>query len=116
MDDKNLESLYSEKPGETRKEWLNKFYRDLEIEEQAGLLISLFMLAKKLVYVCNTFAYDIPGEIRVKMHQLVEEKQPEGSMIIDINRMDSKWIFSKIWQRYYYKKGGYYSLPPLINH
>ena len=115
LDSKDLESLYSEKPGETRKEWLNKFYRELEIEEKAGLLISLFMLIKMQVYVCNTFAYDIPGEIRLKMYSLVEEKQPEGSMIIDINRMDSKWMYSKIWQRYYYKKGGYYSLPPLIN-
>lgn len=114
-DDKDLESLYNETPGETRKEWLNKFYRELEIDEKAGLLISLFMLAKKRVYVCNTFAYDIPGEIRLKMYSLVEEKQPAGSMIIDINRMDSKWMFSKIWQRYFYKKGGYYSLPPLIN-
>lgn len=115
LDDKDLESLYSENPGETRKKWLNKFYRKLDIEEQAGLLISLFMLAKARVYVCNTFAYDIPGEIRLKIYKLVGEKQPAGSMIIDINRMDSKWMFSKIWQRYYYKKGGYYSLPPLIN-
>lgn len=115
LDHKELESLYREKAGETRKEWLNKFYRELDIEEKAGLLISLFMLAKKQVYVCNTFAYDIPGEIRLKMYSLVEEKQPAGSMIIDINRMDSKWMYSKIWQRYFYKKGGYYSLPPLIN-
>jgi hypothetical protein len=115
LDDKDLQSLYNEKPGKTRKKWLNKFYRELDIEEKAALLISLFMLTKMQVYVCNTFAYDIPGEIRLKMYSLVEEKQPEGSMIIDINRMDSKWMYSKIWQRYYYKNGEYYSLPALIN-
>ncbi|UCH92403.1 MAG: hypothetical protein JSV88_19190 [Candidatus Aminicenantes bacterium] len=115
LDNKNLESLYSEKPGETRKQWLNQFYRELEIGEKASLLISLFMLAKKQVYVSNTFAHDIPGEIRLNLYRLVEEKLAAGSMIIDINRMDSKWMFSKLWQRYYYKKGGYYSLPPLIN-
>jgi hypothetical protein len=115
LDDKDLELLYTEVPEETRKEWLNKFYRELEIEKQAVLLISLFMLAKKQVYLCNTFAYYIPGEIRANLYLLMEKIQPAGTMIIDINRMDSKWMFSKLWQRYYYKKEGYFSLPPLKN-
>ncbi len=115
LDDEDLESLYIEKPVETRKKWLNKFYHELEIEEQYVLLISLFMLAKKQVYLCNNFAYYIPEDIRLKLYRLMDKIQPAGTMIIDINQIDGKWMFSKLWQRYYYKKEGYFSQPTLKN-
>jgi hypothetical protein len=115
LDDEDLESLYIEKPVETRKKWLNKFFHELEIEEQYVLLISLFMLAKKPVYLCNNFAYYIPEDIRLKLYRLMEKIQPAGTMIIDINQIDGKWMFSKLWQRYYYKKEGYFSQPTLKN-
>ncbi len=115
LDDEDLESLYIEKPVETRKKWMNKFYHELEIEEQYVLLISLFMLAKKQVYLCNNFAYYIPEDLRLKLYRLIDKIQPAGTMIIDINQIDGKWMFSKLWQRYYYKKEGYFSQPTLKN-
>ncbi len=110
LDPKDLESLYTEDPDEPRKKWLNKFYRELDIEKQAVLSVSLFMLVKKSIYVANNFSDYLPGTVCTDLYELLIEKQPQGSMIIDINRMDNQWIYSKLWQKFYYKKAdGYYS-------
>ena len=114
LDPKDLETLYTEDPEEPRKKWLNKFYRELEIEKQAVLVISLFMLVKKQIYIGNNFSDYLASRVCTELYDLLIEKQPQGSMIIDINRMDNQWIHFKIWYKFHYNKAdGYYPTEPL---
>ena len=100
---------------EIGKEQLNKFFRKMEIEKQAKLILSLFFLANRRYYVTNNFPAGIPFNYFSKLENHVKDHQPEGSMIIDLHNMIiHRWMNDESQIPLHYKNGKYYAKNPLL--
>jgi hypothetical protein len=100
---------------EIGKEQLKKFFRKMEIEKQAKLILSLFFLANRRYYVTNNFPAGIPFNYFSKLENHVKDHQPAGSMIIDLHNMIiHRWMNDESQIPLHYKNGKYYAKNPLL--
>jgi hypothetical protein len=100
---------------EIGKEQLKKFFRKMEIEKQAKLILSLFFLANRRYYVTNNFPAGIPFNYFSKLENHVKDHQPEGSMIIDLHNMIiHRWMNDESQIPLHYKNGKYHAKNPLL--
>jgi hypothetical protein len=100
---------------EIGKEEINKFFKKMEIEKQAKLILSLFFLANRQYYLTNNFPAGIPFNYFSKLENHVKDHQPEGSMIIDLHNMIiHRWMNDESQIPLHYKNGKYYAKNPLL--
>ncbi len=97
---------------EIGKEELNKFFKKMNIEKQAKLILSLFFLAGRRYYVTNNFHSGIPFTHLYNIEKHAAEHQPKGSMIINLhNIIFHRWLEEKNRILIYYdnEKGKYFA-------
>jgi hypothetical protein len=97
---------------ETGKETLNKHFGKMKKEEIYRLVLSLFFLVKSPVYLFHNFSEGISDQLSQELFDLVEEKLPAGSMIIDITVSERKWTNQKHWCAVHLKERKYRLLDP----
>ena len=81
---------------EIGKEELNKFFRKMNIEKQAKLILSLFFLAGRRYYLTNNFHSAVHYSHLFKIGKHAAEHQPKDSMIINLhNIIFNRWMEEK---------------------
>jgi hypothetical protein len=97
---------------EVGKKTLEKHFGKMKKEEKYKLVLLLYFLVKFPVYLFDGFAEGISDSLRQKLFAIVEEKLPEGSMIIDLTASERKWNDQQHWCAIHFKDGKYRLFKP----
>lgn len=76
---------------------LNKHFCKMNKKEKYKLLLSLVFLCKSPIYLFDNFAVGVSGPLGAELDEFVNEKLPDGSMIIDLSVLEKKWHYQEYW-------------------